>query len=137
MIQFTFSNPYDDMPQFFGTFSNPCDDVPQIFGAFSNPCDDVPQFSGTFSNPCDDVPQFFGIFSNPYDDLSAYWGGRVRTFPLIRPIYFFPLSFSEWLHGQSPAVAPAVFRQVGLWLHIPEEVLSWFLSPLIFSPSCF
>ena len=55
IIQFTFSNPCDDMPENLGTFSNPCDDVPENLGTFSNPCDDVPEKSGAFSNPCDDI----------------------------------------------------------------------------------
>ena len=72
IIQFTFSNPCDDMPENLGTFSNPCDDVPENLGTFSNPCDDVPEKSGTFSNPCDDVPENPGTFSNPCDDIPVF-----------------------------------------------------------------
>ena len=71
IIQFTFSNPCDDMPENPGTFSNPCDDVPEKLGIFSNPCDDMPEKSGTFSNPCDDVPENLGTFSNPCDGASS------------------------------------------------------------------
>ena len=74
IIQFTFSNPYDDVPQISGAFSNPCDDVPQIVGIFSNPCDDMPRISGSFSNPCDDMPQIVGTFSNPCNDVPQIVG---------------------------------------------------------------
>ena len=66
MISYLFSSSF--IIQF--TFSNPCDDMPENSGIFSNPCDDMPENSGTFSNPCDDVPQKLGVFSNPYDDMA-------------------------------------------------------------------
>ena len=63
------------------TFSNPCDDVPAIALTFSNPCDDVPVIALTFSNPCDDVPVIALTFSNPYDDMLAYWEARQNLPP--------------------------------------------------------